>query len=105
VESHLNDPELSVETLAAAVAMSRVHLYKRLLTVTGSTPMEFIRAIRLRHAARFLREGQLNVSEVAYKVGFNNPRYFSRYFKEMFGVMPSVYKKEGEPQEKDSPKE
>lgn len=95
VESHLTDPELSVETLAEAVAMSRVHLYKRLLTITGSTPMEFIRAIRLRHAARLLKEGQLNVSEVAYKVGFNNPRYFSRYFKEMYGMMPSEYKKSG----------
>lgn len=96
VEEHLTDPELSVERLAESVAMSRVYLYKRMLTVTGSTPLEFIRTIRLRHAAQLLKEGQLNVSEVAYKVGFNNPRYFSRYFKELYGVIPSEYKKSGE---------
>lgn len=96
VEEHMTDPELSVERLAESVAMSRVYLYKRLLTVTGSTPLEFIRTIRLRHAAQLLKEGQLNVSEVAYKVGFNNPRYFSRYFKELYGVIPSEYKKSGE---------
>lgn len=96
VEAHLTEPEFSVETLAETLAMSRVHLYKRLLAITGSTPLEFMRNIRLRHAARLLKEGQFNVSEVAYKVGFNNPRYFSKYFKEMFGVMPSEYKKNGE---------
>lgn len=93
VESNLSNPDMSVETMSEALSMSRVHLYKRLLSVTGSTPSEFIRLIRLRHAEHLLRESQLNVSEVAYKVGFNNPRYFSKYFKEMYGVMPSQYKK------------
>lgn len=93
VEQRLTGAELSVESMSEAMAMSRVHLYKRMLSVTGCTPSEFIRTIRLRHAARLLREGQLNVSEVAYKVGFNNPRYFSKYFKEMFGVMPKEYRK------------
>lgn len=96
VEANLTSPELSVESLADAVAMSRVHLYKRLLAITGSTPLEFIRAIRLRHAAQLLKDSGLNVSEVAYKVGFNNPRYFSKHFKEMFGMMPSEYRKREE---------
>ena len=46
----------------------------------------------MRHAARLLREGKYGVSEVAYRVGFNNPRYFSKYFREMYGVIPSQYK-------------
>jgi len=96
VEAHLTESDFSVEALAETLAMSRVHLYKKLLAITGSTPLEFMRNIRLRHAAHLLKEGQFNVSEVAYKVGFNNPRYFSKYFKEMFGVMPSEYKKNGE---------
>jgi AraC-like DNA-binding protein len=64
--------------------------------VTGKTPTEFIRILRLKRAAQLLRESQLNVSEIAYKVGFNNPKYFSNYFKEEFGVLPSIYQdKEG----------
>lgn len=93
VEQNLSNPELSVEMMSEHLGMSRVHLYKRLLSITGSTPSEFIRVIRLKHAARLLKEGQLNVSEVAYKVGFNLPRTFSKYFKEYYGVGPSQYKK------------
>ena len=71
--------------------MSRVQLYKKLLQITGKTPTEFIRIIRLKRAMQFLRESQLNVSEIAYQLGFNNPKYFSKYFKDEFGVLPSVY--------------
>ena len=95
VEAHLSDSELSVETMSEELSMSRVHLYKRLLSATGNTPSEFIRLVRLRHAEQLLRNSQLNVSEVAYRVGFNNPRYFSKYFKELYGVMPSQYRKQG----------
>jgi signal transduction histidine kinase/ligand-binding sensor domain-containing protein/DNA-binding response OmpR family regulator len=94
VESHLADGEMSVEDLSAALNMSRVHLYKKILSLTGHTPSEFIRIIRLRHAEQLLRMSQLSVSEISYLVGFNNPRYFSKYFKEMYGVMPSAYKDE-----------
>jgi len=88
--------DLSVEELSRHLGMSRVHLYKRMRQVTGKTPIEFIRVLRLKRAAQLLRESQLNVSEIAYQVGFNNPKYFSTYFKEEFGVLPSVYQeKEG----------
>lgn len=93
VDDNISDSSLNVEAMAKAMGMSRVQLYKRLLPITGSTPTEFIREIRLRRAEQLLRESQLSVSEVAYKVGFNNPRYFSKYFKEMYGIMPSQYKK------------
>lgn len=92
VDDNISDGTLNVESMAKAMGMSRVQLYKRLLPITGSTPTEFIRQIRLRRAEQLLRESQLSVSEVAYSVGFNNPRYFSKYFKEMYGVMPSQYK-------------
>jgi len=92
VEKNIDNTELSVEMLSSALSMSRVHLYKRLLSLTGNTPSEFIRLIRLRHAEQLLRQSQLSVAEVSYKVGFNNPRYFSKYFKEMYGMMPSQYK-------------
>lgn len=83
--------DLSVEELAAHLGMSRVHLYKKLKAVTGKTPIEFIRLIRLKRAAQMLRESQMNVSEVAFQVGFNNPKYFARYFKEEYGMLPSAY--------------
>lgn len=96
VEDNISRCELSVEELSRELGMSRVHLYKKLLSITGKSPIEFIRIIRLKRAAQLLRESQQNVSEIAYQVGFNNPKYFSKYFKEEFGLLPSVYQeKEG----------
>jgi AraC-like DNA-binding protein len=92
VERNLDNADISVETMAEELGMSRVHLYKKLTAITDLTPSEFIRQIRLRHAEQLLSKSQLTVAEVAYKVGFNNPRYLSKYFKEMYGVMPSEYK-------------
>lgn len=91
VEANISRSDLSVEELSHELGMSRVHLYKKLLQITGKTPIEFIRIIRLKRAAQLLRESQQNVSEIAYQLGFNNPKYFSKYFKDEFGVLPSVY--------------
>lgn len=96
VEANIARSDLSVEELSHELGMSRVHLYKKLLQITGKTPIEFIRIIRLKRAAQMLRESQQNVSEIAYQLGFNNPKYFSKYFKDEFGILPSVYQeKEG----------
>ncbi len=92
VEDNIGRSELSVEEMSRELCMSRVHLYKKLITITGKSPIEFIRVIRLKRAAQLLRESQMNVSEIAYEVGFNNPKYFSKYFKEEFGKLPSEYK-------------
>lgn len=96
VEQHLGDTDFSVEQMAQDIGMSRVHLYRRLVSVTGKTPTEFIRLIRLRHALRLLSESQLTVAEIAYKVGFSSPRYFSRCFKDLYGYMPNEYKKKND---------
>jgi AraC-like DNA-binding protein len=71
--------------------MSRVSAYKKISTLTGKTPIEFIRSIRLKRAAHLLEKSQLTVAEVAYEVGFNNPKYFSKYFKMEYNVLPSAY--------------
>lgn len=96
VEDNIASPDLSVEELSKNLGMSRVHLYKKMLAITGHTPIEFIRVIRLKRAAQMLRDKQQNVSDVAYAVGFNSPKYFSKYFKEEFGVLPSVYQNQAE---------
>lgn len=91
VEENIERSDLSVEELSRELGMSRVHLYKKLLSISGKTPIEFIRVIRLKRAAQLLRESQQNVSEIAFQVGFNNPKYFTKYFKEEYGMLPSVY--------------
>ncbi len=96
VEKNIDDPELSVEGLSQELGMSRANLYKKLQQIADKTPTEFIRLIRLRRGAQLLRESQKNVSEIAYLVGFSSPKYFSKYFREEFGMLPSAYQqKEG----------
>lgn len=95
-EDNMASSELSVEELSRSLGMSRVHLYKKLMTITGRSPIEFIRVIRLKRAAQMLHDKQKNIADVAYAVGFNNPKYFSRYFKDEFGVLPSVYQSQCE---------
>jgi DNA-binding response OmpR family regulator/nitrogen-specific signal transduction histidine kinase len=91
VEKNISDPDFSVEDLSRALHMSRVALYKKLLALTGKSPLDFIKSIRLKRAARLLEKSQLTVSEIAYEVGFNNPKYFARTFRKEFGVLPSEY--------------
>ncbi|MBN2484374.1 MAG: response regulator [Bacteroidales bacterium] len=91
VEQNISNPGFSVEQLGRELGMSRVHLYKKLLSLTGKSPIEFIRVLRLKRAAQLLQKSQLRVSEIAYEVGFNNPKYFSRYFKDEFNMLPSEY--------------
>lgn len=91
-EDNISNTTFSVEDLAAALNVSRVGLYKRLLALNGHTPSEFIRNMRLRKAAQLLAKSNLSVAEIAYQVGFNNPKQFSKYFKAMYAVLPSVYK-------------
>ncbi|MDR2968798.1 MAG: response regulator [Tannerellaceae bacterium] len=91
VEDNIDRSELSVEELSSELNMSRAHLYKKILSITGKTPIEFIRVIRLKRAAQFLRESQQTVSEIAYQTGFSNPKFFRKYFKEEFGILPSEY--------------
>lgn len=91
VENNMGRSDLTVEELSRELGMSRVHLYKKLLALTGKSPIEFIRVLRLKRAAQYLRESQMNVSEIAYQLGFNNPKYFSKYFKDEYGMTPSEY--------------
>jgi DNA-binding response OmpR family regulator len=91
VEDNISDPDFSVEDLSHQLGISRAHFYKKLMSLTGKSPLEFIRLIRLQQAAQLLKKSQLTVAEVAYKVGFNNPKYFARYFKEEYKVLPSLF--------------
>jgi len=93
VEKNISNPEFRVEDLCREMGMSRVHLYKKTMALTDKTPSEFIRLIRLKRAADLLEKSQLFVNEVALQVGFNEVKYFRKYFKDEFGVTPNEYKK------------
>jgi signal transduction histidine kinase/ligand-binding sensor domain-containing protein/DNA-binding response OmpR family regulator len=91
VEKNISNPDFSVEDLSRALHMSRVALYRKLLALTGKSPLDFIKTIRLKRAAQLLEKSQCTISEIAYEVGFNNPKYFARTFRKEFGMVPSEY--------------
>lgn len=91
IEKNMDNPEFSVQQFSEEMGMDRTVLYKKLQSITGLAPSEFIRSIRLKRAAQLLSQGQYSVGEVADRVGFNTPKYFTKYFREAFGVTPSQY--------------
>ena len=93
VESRLENSELSVEDLAADMNLSRVQLYRKVKSVTGSTPVELLRTARLNRAYRLLMTTDKSVSEIAYQVGFTAPSYFTKCFKESYGMLPGDVRK------------
>jgi signal transduction histidine kinase/ligand-binding sensor domain-containing protein/DNA-binding response OmpR family regulator len=94
LEKNIANADFSVDEWSRELGLSRTTLYKRILSATGSTPIGFIRSFRMRRAAQLLEKTRHNVAEVAYMVGFNNPKYFARYFKEIYGKLPSAYQAE-----------
>lgn len=93
VENHMADSDFSVEAFGKEVGMSRAHLYKKLMVITGKGPHEFIRTIRMKRAYQLLEKSQKQISEVAYEVGYNSPKRFSENFKQEYGMTPSEFLK------------
>jgi signal transduction histidine kinase/ligand-binding sensor domain-containing protein/DNA-binding response OmpR family regulator len=91
VEKNMDNPNFSVEDMGRQLGLSRTSLYKKILSLTGKSPLEFIRVLRLKRAAQLLVESQLSVAEIAAEVGFNTVKYFTKYFKEEFNCLPSAY--------------
>jgi AraC-like DNA-binding protein len=91
VNQHLDDSDFNVEMLTKEVGISRAQLHRKMKEMTGISTSEFIRNIRLEQAARLLKEQKINVTQVAYTVGFSNLAHFSTIFRKHFGVSPSEY--------------
>ena len=91
IENNIDDPDLNGEKLSLEMEMSKGTLYKKLKALTGMTVNIYIRTIRLKIAAKLLKSGIYNISEVAYSTGFNNPKYFSTCFRELFSMSPKEY--------------
>lgn len=91
IEDNLTDTQLSVENLSKHVGMSRSTLYSKLLELTGTTPVEFIRSVKLSKAAQLLEKSDMTIAEICYTVGFSTPNYFAKSFKAKFNMLPSEY--------------
>lgn len=96
VEKHMDDSDFSTEQLATSLHMSRMQLYRKLKVLTGKSPNQVIRTIRLQRAAQLLDTHQYNVSDVTYMVGYNDLKWFREQFRKEFGVSPSEYERKGE---------
>lgn len=92
VEENIDNPEYNVDDLGKDMGLSRGNLYRKLQSLTGKNPSDFIRSIRLKRAAQLLRDSQLNVSEIADMTGFNGLKYFNKHFKDTFGLTPTMYR-------------
>lgn len=91
IEDNLNNPKLSVEELSRHVGMSRGSLYHKILEITGLSPVEYIRSVKLDKAIVLMEKSDLNVSQIAYMVGFATPNYFAKSFKAKYNMQPSEY--------------
>ena len=88
VQEQMGSSDFGVETLASEMGLSRVQLYRKVKALTGRTPVDIIRLSRLNRASALLAQGHKNISEVAYDVGFSSPSYFTKCFKDEFGIVP-----------------
>ncbi|NDW10237.1 hybrid sensor histidine kinase/response regulator transcription factor [Dysgonomonas sp. 520] len=97
IEDNIDNNEFMVEDLASKVGMSRTVFFKKIKSLTGLAPIEFIRDIVIQRAAQLLETGQYSVKEVSYMVGFSDSKYFSKCFKKKYNMTPSEYKRNLEP--------
>ncbi len=92
MEENISNSELTVEMLVSAAGMGRTVFFNKLKGILGISPIEFIKETRIKRAAQLLETGKFNVSEVSFQIGMNDARYFSKCFKQKYGVTPSEYK-------------
>lgn len=91
VKNHIADPDFGIDEICREIGLSRANFYRKVKVITNLSPVEMIRNIRLETAARLLKESSLSISEIAFKVGFNNHSYFTSCFKTLYGISPTEY--------------
>ncbi|HAH26045.1 MAG TPA: hybrid sensor histidine kinase/response regulator, partial [Prolixibacteraceae bacterium] len=98
LENNLSESDFNVKKLSADLNISTTHLYRKLKTLTGLSPVEFIRMFKLQKACELLSNSNLSIKEIGYSLGFNNLSYFVKCFREQFAVTPSAYRQKGMPE-------
>lgn len=94
VKINLDSESFGVPGLVKELGISRTLLFEKFRALLGQTPNEFIQTIRLKYAAQLIKESDLKINEIAFKVGFSDPKYFSKIFQKQFGISPSKFKKQ-----------
>lgn len=89
--NHISDPMLSVDQVAEAMGYRRSIFFKKVKALTGQTPADYIKTLRMNRAAELLQKETITVAEVCYKVGISDPHYFTKVFKQKFGMSPKKY--------------
>ena len=97
IEKHLDNGNLMVEDIANEVNMSRSVFFKKLKTLTGLSPVEFLKEIRMKRAAQLIETDEYSMAQIAYMVGLNDSHYFSKCFKQQYGITPTEYKESRKP--------
>ena len=92
INAHIDDPDLNVERLSSEVGVSRAHLHRKMKDLIGMTPSDYIRNIRLKRACELLKRPDIEVTQVAYRIGFTSQPHFSSHFKRYTGFTPSEYR-------------
>jgi YesN/AraC family two-component response regulator len=92
IEDNIENTELTIDEIAMHIGFSRSAFFKKLKSLTGLAPVEFLKEVRIQRAAQLIETGEYNFSEITYMVGISDPRYFSRCFKQKFGMSPREYK-------------
>lgn len=90
---NIDNTDMNIESLSNQLNMGRTSLFNKIKSISGMSPLEYVRLIRLKHAAELLLQGKYRINEISYIVGFNTPSYFSKCFYKQFGVLPNDYVK------------
>ena len=92
LEENMDNPELEIDDFASHLCLGRTVFYRKLKSIVGLTPVEFVRAMRIKRAVQLLDSSDYNFSQIAYMTGFTDPKYFGKCFKKVMGVTPTEYK-------------
>ena len=96
IHENITDENFGVERLAEILFLSRSSLLRKIKVLSGLSPNDFIRLIRLKKAAELILDGQHRIGEICYLVGINSPSYFSKIFQKQFGVTPKDFEKQNQ---------
>jgi AraC-like DNA-binding protein len=97
INENIADNELNVDFLARNIGMSRVHMYRKIKELTNQSAYDFIKTIRMQQASEILSKQKVNISEVAYALGYSNLSHFSNSFKDYYGLSPKEYSEKNRP--------
>ena len=89
INQNIENKEITVDNLASYLIMNRSNVYRKIKALTGQTATEFIRTVKLKMAIKYIESGENNITEIAFKAGFDSPGYFTKCFKKQFGKSPS----------------